>query len=105
VTVAKDVKGGGELGWLGAKEMWFAGCQSLVQILRAKGRVRRWLTVGIMARPLGTAREPFCGWGRGVSFVSPMGVGGTDSEECEGGRGSLPVGRSLLGRLLLLTRV
>lgn len=46
-------------GWLSAKEMWFGGCQSRVAILRAKGRVRRVFMTGAMARPWGTAREPF----------------------------------------------
>lgn len=46
-------------GWLDANEMWSGGCQSLVAILRTKGRVRRVLIVGIMERPFGTAREPF----------------------------------------------
>jgi hypothetical protein len=41
----------------------------LVQILRAKGRARRWFTVGIISRPLGTAREPDWWGGRGVSGV------------------------------------
>ena len=54
------------MGWLDAKEMWLGGCQSLVAILRAKGQERRVLTVGRIARPLGTAREPFC---QGVSCV------------------------------------
>ena len=46
------------LGWFAAKEMWVGGCQSLVAILRAKGRVSRLFMVGMMVRPLGTAREP-----------------------------------------------
>ena len=40
--------------------MWSAGCQSFVAILRAKGKERSLLTVGMMSRPLDTAREPFC---------------------------------------------
>jgi hypothetical protein len=57
------------LGWLEAKETWSKGCQSLVAILRAKGREMRWLIVGRMARPLGTAREPFCGDVRSKSYL------------------------------------
>jgi hypothetical protein len=40
--------------------MWFAGCQSLVAILIVKGRERRELIRGMMSRPLGTAKLPFC---------------------------------------------
>lgn len=54
-------------GCVEAKEVWLWGCQSLVAILRGKGRVRRWLIVGIMARALGTARVPF--WGGDVSWI------------------------------------
>ena len=67
------MKGAAGDGWLDAKEMWFAGCQSLVQILTAKARVRRWFTAGIMARPLGTAREPDCGWGERSQSVVLVG--------------------------------
>ena len=56
---------GCELAWLVAKEMWEGGCQSFVAILRGKvddGRERRALTRGVMERPWGTGREPFCEW-------------------------------------------
>ena len=39
--------------------MWEDGCQSFVATLRAKGSERRSLTVGMMPRPFGTAKEPF----------------------------------------------
>lgn len=55
------------LGWLEANEMWSAGCQSFVAILRAKGRVKRVLIMGIVERPSGTARLPF--WGLLVDQV------------------------------------
>lgn len=54
---------GCELAWLVAKEMWEGGCQSFVAILRGRveaGRERRALMRGVMERPLGTGREPFC---------------------------------------------
>lgn len=46
--------------WFAANETWSAGCQSLVAILVANGSLRSELTTGAMARPSGTAREPFC---------------------------------------------
>lgn len=58
--VVVDVKGTAE-GWEDAKEMCAGGCQSLVAILRVKGRARRWLIVGRMERASAMAREPFCG--------------------------------------------
>ena len=48
------------LGWEEENEMWFAGCQSLVAILMVKGKLRRVLMRGMMSRPLGTAKLPFC---------------------------------------------
>jgi hypothetical protein len=47
-------------GWLGAKEMCSAGCQSWVPMRIAKlGRLRRLLITGAIVRPPSTAREPF----------------------------------------------
>ena len=54
-----DVKGSGEDGWLAAKDMWDLGCQSRVASLRVKGSERRVFMAGVMARPSGTASEPF----------------------------------------------
>jgi hypothetical protein len=55
---------GGVEGWLCAKEMWLGGCQSFVAILRGMvGWARRVLIRGVMVRPEGTGREPFCEWG------------------------------------------
>lgn len=45
-------------GWFAAKLMCEAGCQSFEAIFVAKGRERRELMVGTMARALGTARDP-----------------------------------------------
>jgi hypothetical protein len=47
-------------GWFDAKEMWSTGCQSFVAILVTNGRSRSLLTVGMISRPLVTAKEPFC---------------------------------------------
>jgi hypothetical protein len=62
VTVVVDSKAtllGG--GWFAAKLMCEVGCQSFVAIFVVKGRERRELMVGTMARPLGTASDPDCG--------------------------------------------
>ena len=58
VVERKGCAGGG---WLDAKEMWSGGCQSLVAILRGRvGSARRVLISGVMERPSGTGRVPFC---------------------------------------------
>lgn len=54
-------------GWLEAKEMWSAGCMSLVATRRAHGRVRRSLITGAMERPSVTAKLPFCTKGQRFS--------------------------------------
>ncbi len=59
-TVVKEVKGSAP-GWLEANEMCVWGCQSLVAILRAKGRFSSLLIVVTVSRPPVTAREPFYG--------------------------------------------
>lgn len=46
------------LGCWEAKVRELAGCQSWVAILRAKGRVSRWLMMGARERPVGMPREP-----------------------------------------------
>jgi hypothetical protein len=58
--------------------MWDLGWKSRVASLRMKGRARREFSTGAMARPSGTAREPFwfdeldvvgCWWGRGRGLL------------------------------------
>ena len=61
VMVVVERKGCAGGGWLDAKEMWSGGCQSLVAILRGRvGSARRVLISGVMERPSGTGRAPFC---------------------------------------------
>ena len=48
-------------GWLAAKEMWSAGCQSFVAMRVINlGRERRLFIVGKISEAEGTAREPVC---------------------------------------------
>ena len=47
-------------GWFDAKEMWSAGCMSLVAIRMVQGSVRREFITGPIVRPSVTAKLPFC---------------------------------------------